>query len=243
MASQDEVERARDALEGRAEIAARLAHELRGPVSTLRGLAGTALAHYEGLSDEERREFLGLIRHEAERLESLVEEVALALRLDAGSLRFDIRPRDLAEVVRTAVDAAESGDHPLEVDVSGVLEAPIDATHVTFLVRELVGNAAKFSPPGAPITVRLLSDGSDALIEVGDRGPGIPPDRREAVFERFADHRQPGYEDRLGAGLGLFICRAVARAHGGDASASGGADGGTMLTVRFPLEDRMAGGR
>lgn len=241
--AQDEVERAREVLEGRAEIAARLAHELRGPVSTLRGLAGTTLAHYDGLSDDDRREFLGLIRHEAERLESLVEQIALALRLDAGSLRFDIRRRDLAQVVQTAVDGADAGDHPLEVEVTGPLEAPIDVTHVGFLVRQLVDNAAKFSPAGSPITVRLVHDGNDALIEVTDVGPGIPGDRREAVFERFADQRPQGYEDRPGAGLGLFICRAVARAHRGDASISDGPEGGTMLTVRLPLEDRMAGAR
>jgi signal transduction histidine kinase len=243
VAPEDEVERAREALEGRAEIAARLAHEIRGPVSTLRGLAGTTLAHYDRLSDDERREFLGLIRQEAERLEALVEQVALALRLDAGSLRFDIRPRDLAEVVRAAVGAADASDHPLDVDLPGSLEAAIDGAHVAFVVRQLVENAATFSPAGSPISVRLGRDANDAVLEVGDGGPGIPSDRREEVFERFANWRPAGYEDRPGAGLGLFICRAVAREHGGDASISDGSEGGTMLTVRLPVEGRMAGAR
>jgi two-component system, OmpR family, sensor histidine kinase KdpD len=236
VADDDEIERAREALEGRAEIAARLAHEIRGPVSTIRGLAGTTLAHYDGLSDEERREFLGLIRHEAERLEQAVEQVALALRLDAGSVRFDLRPRDLAEVVRDAAETTDVGDHPLELDASDPLEASIDAGLVARVVRQLVDNAAKFSPPGSPITVRVRRDGGDGLIEVIDRGPGIPPDRRQSVFERFADWRPPGYEDRPGAGLGLYICRAVASAHGGDASIAEGPQGGTMLRIRLPAE-------
>ncbi len=239
----DEVRRAREALEGRAEIAARLAHELRGPVSTLRGLAGTALAHYEGLSDDERREFLGLIRHEAERLEATVEQVALALRLDAGSLRFDIRRQDLAGVVRTAVQAVDVGEHPVEVDAPGPLDAPIDATLIASVVRQLVDNATKFSPAASPIAVRVRRDVAHAVVEVIDDGPGIPEDHRETLFERFTDWRPPGYEDRPGAGLGLFICRAIAREHGGETSISGSPRGGTMLSVRLPLEDRMAAAR
>ena len=241
MTSEDELARARDALAGRAEIAARLAHELRGPVSTLRGLAGTTLAHYEGLSDDERREFIGLIRHEAERLEALVEQVAIALRLDAGTLRLDLRPGRLDELVAVALVGAEVGDHAVSSELAPV-EASADATTIRLVVRQLVENAAAFSPPGSPIAVRLRRDGDDAVLEVEDRGPGIPADRRDAVFERFADWRPAGYEDRPGAGLGLFITREVARAHGGDAWAAVGSAKGTMLTVRIPLAGRRAGG-
>jgi two-component system, OmpR family, sensor histidine kinase KdpD len=230
-----EEQRDPDALR-RAALVSTLTHEIRGPVSTIRGLVGTTLAHYGALSDDERREFLGLIRHEADRLERAVEQVALALKLDAGALRFDIRRRDLAKIVRRAVEETETADHPLEMDVSGPIEVPADGVHITLVVRELLGNAVLFSPPDAPISVRLRADGEQALIEVADRGPGIPEDKREAVFERFADWRPPGYEDRPGTGLGLFICRAVARAHGGDASAGDGPAGGTMLTVRLPVE-------
>jgi two-component system, OmpR family, sensor histidine kinase KdpD len=226
---------ARDALL-RADLISKLTHEIRGPVSTLRGLVGTTLSHYDALSDEERREFLRLIRHEADRLERTAEQVALALRLDAGSVRFDIRMQDLGAIVRDAAQGAETADHPMEVDVAAPVNAPVDGIHIAFVVRELVGNAVSFSPPDSPISVRLRRDGHDALIEIGDRGPGIPADTREAVFDRFADWRPAGYEDRPGTGLGLFICRAIAREHGGDASISDGPAGGTMLTVRLPVE-------
>jgi len=222
--------------ESTAELVAKLMHEIRGPVSTIRGLAGTTLSHYEALSDDERREFLQLIRHETERLERTVERIALALRLDAGSLRFDIRPRDLSEIVREAAEAAETADHPLQVEAADPVAAPVDGIQIAVVVRELIGNAVTFSPPDSAITVRLRRDGGDALIEVIDRGPGIPRDRRETVFERFADWRPPEYEDRPGTGLGLFICRTIARAHGGEASVSDGPTGGTMLSVRLPVE-------
>jgi two-component system, OmpR family, sensor histidine kinase KdpD len=220
----------------RAELVSKLTHEIRGPVSTIRGLAGTTLAHYDRLDDGERREFLELIRHEAERLERTVEQVTLALKLDAGTLRFDIRPQDLGVIVRGAAQAVDVGDHPLEVDAAGPLEAPVDSIQVTFVLKQLIENAAMYSPPGSPISIRLGREGDDAVVEVGDHGPGIPPDRREAVFERFAEWRPSGYEDRPGTGLGLFISRAIARKHGGDATAADGPAGGTMLSVRLPAE-------
>jgi two-component system, OmpR family, sensor histidine kinase KdpD len=219
-----------------ADLVSKLTHEIRGPVSTLRGLVNTTLTHYDRLSDEERREFLHLMRHEADRLERTVEQVALALKLDAGSVRFDIRPRDLAEIVRETAQAADTGDHPLEVDVAESIEAPVDVALIASVVHQLIDNAVTFSPPDSPIRIGLRRDGDGALIEVTDRGPGIPPDTREAVFERFADWRPPGYEGRPGTGLGLFISRAVAREHGGEASLADGPAGGTMLLVRLPVE-------
>jgi signal transduction histidine kinase len=231
-----DVERARQVLGERADVAAKLAHEIRGPVTTIRGIASTALAHYEALSDDERREFLGLIRHEAERMERTVEQVALALRLDADAVRPHRRPRDLVELVREASSVPDEADHDVTIDAPAGLVASVDATLVARVVRAAVENATAFSPPGTPVTVRVARDGDHAVIQVRDRGPGIPEDRRDAVFERFTDWRPPGYEDRSGTGLGLSICRAVARLHGGDVSIAANPEGGTMLTVRLPLE-------
>ena len=232
-----------DTLAERAALVSKLTHEIRGPISTIRGLASTTLTHYDRLDDGERREFLELIRHEAERLEHTVEQVALALKLDAGTLRFDIRMQDLGVIVRGAADAAETGDHPLEVQTDEQVEAPVDGIQVAFVVRQLLENAAIFSPTGSPIALRMTSETDHAVIHVIDRGPGIPAGEREGVFERFAAWRPTGYEDRPGSGLGLFICRAIVEEHGGEASIVDGPTGGTMLVVRLPLEARMAGSR
>ncbi len=229
-------EDARESPQNRADLVSKLTHEVRGPVSTLRGLVGTTLAHYDRLSDDERREFLHLIKHEADRLERTVEQVALALKLDAGAVRFDIRRQDLGVIVREAAQAADTGEHPVDVEVAESIEASVDGALIASVVRELIANAVTFSPPASPITIGLRRDGNDALIEVTDHGPGVPPDKREAVFERFSDWRPSGYEDRPGAGLGLFISRAVAREHGGRASIADAPAGGTMLEVRLPVE-------
>lgn len=218
----------------RAELVTKLAHEIRGPVTTLRGLAATAIAHYDGLSDDERREFLGLIRTEAERLEAAVEQVALAMRLDAGSLERRPGRHDLAELVRTVVHRTDVGDHPVDLDASASLEATFDPIHVTAVVGQLLRNAATFSPTGAPIGVSLRREGTDAVVEVRDRGPGIPPERRDEVFERFTAWRPPGYEAAPGTGLGLFVARELVRRQGGAISIVDAPGGGTMLVVRFP---------
>lgn len=220
--------------DARAELVAKLAHEVRGPVTTLRGLAGTALAHYDGLSDQERRDFLELIRTEADRLERAVEHVALALRLDAGSVRVDARVHDLAPVVRAAVEAEDPSGHPVEVRAHDAIEASFDPAHVTTVVRELVRNAVAFSPPEAAVVVAVRPEGDRAVIEVTDGGPGIPSERRDEVFRRFAGWRPVGYETVPGTGLGLFIAEALVSRQGGSISIEDAPGGGTMLAVRLP---------
>jgi signal transduction histidine kinase len=139
------------------------------------------------------------------------------------------------------VDATDTGEHPVGVEVEDGIEAPVDSIQITFVIRQLLENAASFSPQDAPIDLAIRRDGPDVVIEVRDRGPGIPSEQREAVFERFAGWRPPDYEDRPGTGLGLYISRAIAREHGGDASVADAPEGGTMLGVRLPAEERMAG--
>jgi len=130
-----------------------VAHELRGPVATIRGLAGTTLAHYDRLSDDERREFVDLIEQESRRLLSTVDQTALALKIDAGTVTVDRQPADLAEAVREGVGRVDVGDHPVTIGAERGLELPIDRRHVAEIARQLVDNAAKFSPPGAAIGV------------------------------------------------------------------------------------------
>jgi signal transduction histidine kinase len=98
----------------------------------------------------------------------------------------------------------------------------------------------KFSPPDAPVTVRLSAEDDDAVVEIVDAGPGIPADRREEVFRRFTTWRPDGYEDRPGSALGLFIVRGIARGHGGDASLADAPGGGTILRIRLPREAQPA---
>jgi len=228
-------DRAKEILGGRAEIASMIAHEVRGPVSTIKGLAATTSGSYEKLSDDERREFVGLIESEASRLLDIVDQTSVALKIDAGALTFERRPHDLAAVVKDAVAAATVGEHPIDTSLADDLTATVDRRWLAQAIRQGVDNAARFSPQGAPIGVSLKAQEGRAIVEISDRGPGVPPERRAEVFGRFARWRPQGYEDRQGSGLGLFICRGILAEHAGDASLDAGPEGGTMLRLTIPL--------
>lgn len=229
-------DRARAVMGGRAEIASMLGHEVKGPVATIRGLAGTTLTHYERLSDAERREFLSLIEQESRKLLTTVDQASLGMKVDAHTLSFVTRPTDLAVVVRDVLDGFDPAEHHLTFDApEPAATATVDRKWLAEALRQLVVNAATYSPPQAPIriVVRRL-DEATAAIDVIDQGPGIPTDKQEVVFHKFAAYRPPGYEDVAGTGLGLFIARGIARAHGGDIHFSDRPSGGTMLSIRLP---------
>jgi signal transduction histidine kinase len=234
-------DRAEEVLGGRAEIASMVAHEVRGPVASVKGLAATTAGSYDRLSDDERREFVGLIEEEASRLLGVVDQTSLALKIDARTLTMDRRPHDLAAVVREGLAGADVGEHPLSTELAEGLVAPVDRRWIAIAVRQVVDNAARFSPAIAPIDLSLRTDSTSAVIEVADRGPGVPPERRTEVFGRFARWRPTGYEDRQGSGLGLFICRGILAEHGGEVSLADRPGGGTMLRLTLPLERPMEG--
>jgi signal transduction histidine kinase len=230
-------DRAQEVMGGRAEIAAMIAHEVRGPVSTVRGLAGTALVHYDRLSDDERREFLDLIEQESRRLLVTVTQASNALKVDAETIAYILTPQELAPAVHEGVEAADTRDHLVEIDIPDGIKVRIDRRWLPEAVRQVVDNAARFSPPSASISVTARADGDWVSIEVTDHGPGIPPERRGEVFEKYVSWRPDGYEQKAGSGLGLFLTRGIVSGHNGQVSIEDVPGGGTMLRIRLPLSD------
>jgi signal transduction histidine kinase len=226
-------DRAQEVMGGRAEIAAMISHEVRGPVSTIRGLAGTALSHYDRLNDDERRELLDLIEQESRRLLATVTQASTALKVDAATVSYDIRTHDLGTAVREGIAAADVGTHPVN-DTLADGELAFDLRWMVEAVRQLVDNAAKFSPPDAPILVVSRIEDVDATIEVIDRGPGIPLERRGEIFDKYPNWRPDGYEQATGSGLGLFLVRGIVDAHQGEVDIVDAPGGGTMLRIRIP---------
>ncbi len=229
-------DRAQAVMGGRAEIAAMIAHEVRGPVATIRGLAGTALAHYDRLGDTERREFFDLIEQESRRLLSTVTQASTALKVDAATLQYDLRAQDVGSVIRVGVESAEVGEHPVALDVPEGIEATVDRRWLAEVVRQLVDNAARFSPAEGSIGVTARADERAVTIEITDEGPGIPVERREEVFEKYVSWRPDGFEGAGGSGLGLFLVRGIVEAHAGEVEVGETPRGGTMLRVRIPRE-------
>ena len=171
------------------------------------------------------------------RMSRLVSDLLLLARADAGRVGRH-RPCDLAEVAgNAAVEVAPTlVDHELAVDngVSLAVEGNPDELHR--MVLNLLDNAARHTPTGSRIELRLRAAGGDAMVEVVDDGPGVPAELREQIFDRFV--RGEGPADTAvgaGSGLGLAIVAAVAASHGGSVEVAESEMGGALFRVRLPL--------
>jgi signal transduction histidine kinase len=229
-----ETDAAREVTRTRAELASMIAHELRNPLMSIKGLASTGFRLYDTMSDAERREFFGTIDDETGRLKDIVAQTSTALKIDAGELRYALRPESISTLVEEAVWTAGVRAHPVLMDVEPDLVAECDHGRIVEVIASLIDNADKYSPGDGQIAVRASRDGQgDVVVEVEDQGPGVPEEERQHVFEKYARYRPPGYQQVQGAGLGLFIARAHVEAHGGRIWLDSGAGGGTI--VRFSL--------
>ncbi len=217
-------------------------HELRTPLTSIRGYA--ELLRKGALDDEEgRRRAAGRIEEEAARMSTMVDDLLLLARLDQGRPLEHLR-LDLAGVVRDAVDVATTShpEHPVALEVDGPVPVNGDAGRLRQVVDNLLENAAVHTAPGTAVEVRVgvVAGAGEAELVVADRGPGIPSEDRERVFDRF--YRGSGARTRPGTGLGLAIVAALAAAHGGSARVDERPGGGAVVVVRLPLAPPEAGG-
>ena len=207
-------------------------HELRTPLTSI-------LANLELLEAElagEQRDMADSALRSSRRMRRLVGDLLLLARADAGR---DVPrgPVDLAAVAGEAAREAGalSSDHPVSLDVPGpvIVDGVSDDLHR--LAGNLIENALIHTPAGTPVTVSVRQEGDRAILEVSDRGPGVPVDMRDRVFERFArgagDAAPSG-----GSGLGLAIVRAVTAAHGGNVEIVDAKGGGACFVVTLPAE-------
>jgi two-component system OmpR family sensor kinase len=209
-------------------------HELRTPLTSIRGY--TELWRQGALDDEgELADAMRRVEHEAARMGVLVDELLLLARLDQGR-PLERAPVDLARVVRDAVSDAQAvePDRPLSLDAPEQLVIEGDESRLNQVVANLLANARVHTPRGTPVRVRLAHEGTRAVLEVADDGPGLGPDPAR-VFERFYRSDASRARARGGSGLGLSIVAAVSEAHGGRATAGASASGGALVRVELPL--------
>jgi signal transduction histidine kinase len=234
------------------ELLARVSRELRTPASSILSMVRTLTQDPDRFSRQESLELLVLVLEQAQQLDSLIGKLLLAARLEQP--QFDADPATL-ELADAAVLARRAGqlagltypDRPVEVRVGDRLPVRVDRRMVSLIVGDLVGNAAKHTPPGTPIWIDLERRGGLAVLGVEDGGPGVPAELRATVFERFTqldDDDRPQGEAAGGIGLGLHIARQLARAQGGEVLATDPArpGGGARFELRFPLADEPDGG-
>ena len=209
--------------EMKSDFVATVSHELRTPLTSIYGFAETLLRSDVGFSAEERETFLGYISSESERLIRIVDDLLNVARLDAGILGAMTAPVDVADVVREVVgwgEQAAEGSRRFVVDVPDrSLVAQADRDKLAEVVRHLVDNAIKFSPPGGTITVTGRRRSDSVEVRVGDEGTGITAVDRSRIFTKF--YRGDGAETNgsaaaaRGIGLGLFLVRGLLAAMNG----------------------------
>jgi len=222
--------------EGRRRIIADSAHELRTPVTLIRGAVEAMI---DGIFPADR-ENLESLHEETLRLSRLVDMLRELEALDSGELVLDIEDIDLLELARKAASlfTHAAGDKSLEIVSGGepVPGARADALRIGEVLHNLVGNAVKYTPRGGRIEIRVEREGQVGAfaIVVADSGPGIPPEERERVFERFYRMDRSRSRDAGGRGLGLAISLEIARAHGGDIELGDSPLGGARFRLRIP---------
>jgi signal transduction histidine kinase len=211
-------------------------HELRTPITVVQGYASTLLTHWGDLTDEERRESVGRIAERTRSLAGLVEQLLLGSRAGSAAPHVTVE-FDLAGVLRTAVAGftTMSGAHTFVLDVAPDLpDALGDPSSVEIVFGQLLENAVKYSPGGGEVTVTARFDGDASIVvQVADRGLGIPEGEEANLFDRFY---QVGGERRRfgGVGLGLYIVRKLLDAQGGCVRASSRQGGGACFEVTLP---------
>lgn len=208
-------------------------HELRTPLTSIRGYAELFRRGAEARPEDLARS-MAAIETEAARMGVLVDDLLLLARLDQGR-PLELERVDLGTVAGEAVGAARAIDPSREVslEIEGEVVVDGDAGRLRQVLDNLLDNARVHTPDGTPAHVRVIRQGDDVLVTVSDEGPGLSPEARRRVFERF--YRDDGARSREtgGAGLGLAIVAAITEAHGGAVRVLEG-DGGAAFEVRLP---------
>jgi signal transduction histidine kinase len=224
----------------RADFVSLVSHELRSPMAAVIGAARTLQDRWRMLTAAQRESFLALIGDETARLAELVGDVLDTSRIEAGTFSYRFEELDLGRVVDEAVETAALAqqDVPVVASVRGALPAIRgDRARIRQVLGNLIENAVKYSPEGGEVRVSAAAANGAVRIAVRDAGPGIPRDQQGRIFEKFGRVDVPG-ASKPGTGLGLFIARSIAEAHGGSLDVSSGAEPGSTFTLTLPVGDR-----
>lgn len=214
----------------RRSVVADVAHELRTPVTVLRGQTEALL---DGIASPTPDTLVSL-HDEVLRLERLTDDLATLSAADAAGLSLHTEPVDLGALVRRAVGSLATAFDDADVAVQvGVDDVVVDGddTRLTQVVTNLLTNAAKFTPGGGTVTISVTQDGPDAVLTVEDTGPGIPAEELRHVFDRFWRGRSA--RPHRGTGIGLAVVDALVAAHGGSVRADSPPGAGARFTVRL----------
>jgi signal transduction histidine kinase len=219
----------------RADFVSLVSHELRSPMAAVIGSARTLQYRWRELRPDQREAFLAVIADETTRLADLIGDVLDTSRIEAGTFAYTFSDVDLGDVVRDSVAAAELGQDEVKLTASVSPRLPSirgDAERLRQLIDNLISNAVKYSDSGGEVLVEARADDGRVVVSVRDSGPGISPEHHAQIFEKFG--RVAG-SAKPGTGLGLFLSRSFAEAHGGSLAVESRPGEGATFTLVLPV--------
>ena len=224
----------------RAEFLGMVSHELRAPLTSIKGSAATALNAEPELDPAEMREFFRIVDEQADHMRGLIGDLLDVGRIDSGTLSVHPEPAEVAGLVERARNTFLSGGgrHSVSIDLPPDLPpAMADRRRIVQVLNNLFSNASRHAPESSPIRVAAVREGVHVAITVADEGRGVAPERLAHLFRKHAGLAGGDREGALGAaGLGLAICKGLVEAHGGRIrAASGGPGQGTEVTFTLPV--------
>jgi two-component system phosphate regulon sensor histidine kinase PhoR len=220
----------------KSDFVAITSHELRTPITAIRGFVKTLVRSRDRLSTEQLSSFMEIIDRQSSRLARLVEDLLFVSRIEAGAVRLSPEPIDLGPFLRESIEAfGPEGRSRIELRVHDDGATVVaDGQRLDQILRNLLENALKFSPGDAAVTVSADTPDGALRLEVTDRGVGIAAADLPLIFERFHQVGQVMTRENEGAGLGLYITKRLVEAMGGTIEVSSTLGEGSTFTVTFP---------
>jgi signal transduction histidine kinase len=220
----------------RADFVSLVSHELRSPMAAVIGAARTLQDRWRTLGAVQREAFLALIGDETNRLAALIGDVLDTSRIEAGTFSYSFTDVDLTRLVEDAVATATIGQDEVRVRATIAGHVPRvrgDRERLRQILTNLIDNAVKYSPAGDEVEVQVHPQNGIVRIAVADHGPGIPFDQQRLIFEKFHRADIPGVA-KPGSGLGLYIARSIAEAHGGTVEVESRPSEGATFVLTLP---------
>ena len=235
----NDVTRLRKLEEVRREFVANVSHELKTPITAIQGFLETLLDGGALEDRESARRFLEILSRQSDRLRAIIEDLLYLSRIEYEEREIAKHPVDLQSVVEHTEVNFEHAARARGIELHMRIDTPHrtvlgDASLLTRAVDNLVDNAIKYSPPGSPVQVVLADAGGDVLLQVVDRGIGIPEEHLPRISERFYRVDAARSREMGGTGLGLAIVKHIARAHGGSLEIESRLGQGSTFTIRLP---------
>jgi PAS domain S-box-containing protein len=213
-------------------------HELRHPISVVKGYTTMLQGYLERMDRDTLLEISSALNTSVDRLTGYVEELLEASLVEQGRYTFEIGPCDIQPLIQASLsDLTGLGER--ERATAAIAEearrVSADPSKIKRMIDMLLDNALKFSEPGTPIEIVVDKDGDRAIVSVMDRGIGVPSEARELVFDRFYQVEEVSHHSTVGLGLGLYLARQIAEAHSGEIRCEGRDGGGTVFRFTLPL--------